>query len=48
MDGLVPLTIVVGVVLLYSGMQGVGLDGFRMSDSGLILDGIENFIDGGA
>ena len=39
MDDLVPLTVMVGAVLFCSGMQGVVLDGSRMLDPGLVLDG---------
>ena len=44
MDGLVPLTVMVGAVLFCSGKGEIILDGTR--DPGLVLDGVEDFIDG--
>ena len=46
MDGLMPLTVVVGASLFCSGMRGVMLDGSRTPDSGLILDDVEDYVDG--
>ena len=45
MDNFVPFTVVVGAVLFCSGMREVILDGSRMPDQRLILDGIEDFVD---
>ena len=44
-DGLVPLTIVVKAVFFYSGEYGI-LDCFRTSHQWLVLNGVENFVDG--
>jgi len=45
MDGLVPLT-VVGAVLFCFGMRGIVLDKSRTPDPELVLDGVEDFVDG--
>ena len=46
MDGLVPFTVVIRAILFCSGIRGIVLDGSRTPDSGLILDGVEDFVDG--
>jgi len=46
MDSLVSLTIVIRAILFCSRTRGVVLDGSRMPDPGLILDDVENFVDG--
>jgi len=46
MDGLVPLTIVVGAVLFCSGTRGVILDRSQTSDPKLSPNGVEDFVDG--
>jgi len=46
MSDLVLLTIVVKAILFCSGMRGAVLDGSQTPDSGLILDGVEDFVDG--
>jgi len=45
MDGFVPLTVVVGAVLFCPGMRGVVLYGSRTPRPGLVLDGVEDFVD---
>ena len=40
------LAVMVGAVLFCSEMCGVVLDGSWMPDPGLVLDGVEDFIDG--
>ena len=44
-DGLVPLVVVVGVILLQPRKREIVLDWSRASDSWLILDGVEDLID---
>ena len=46
MDAHVSLAAVVGEALFYFGMRGVILDGSRMLDSLLVLDGVEDLVDG--
>jgi len=46
MDGLAPLTVIVGAVLSCYGKLGIILDRSRTPDSGLIFNGVENFVDG--
>ena len=45
-DGLVPMSIVVRTVFFCSRECGVVLDRFWTSDSWLVLDGVEELIDG--
>jgi len=45
MDDLVSIAIVVEAVLFSSGTQKVVLDGFRMPDRRLVLDGVEDLVD---
>ena len=46
MDGLMLLAIMVRAVLFCSGMRGVIMDGSRMPDPQLVLDGVEDLFDG--
>ena len=46
MDDLVPLSFLVEVVLFCSGMRGVILDRSWTPDPGLVLDVVEDFVDG--
>jgi len=45
-DGLVSLSIIVGAVLFYSKMQWVVLYGTQKPDLWLVLDGVEDLVDG--
>jgi len=44
-DDFVPLAVVEGIILFYSGECGVVLDQSWTSDSRLIFDGVEDLID---
>jgi len=46
MDGLVPLIVMVGAGLFCSEKSGAILDESWMPDLWLVLDGVEDFIDG--
>ena len=46
MNGVVPLTVIVGAILFCSEKCRAILDGSWMPDLGLVLDGVEDFIDG--
>jgi len=46
MDGAVSLVVMKGAILFYPRERGVILDRSRMPDSRLLLDGIEDLIDG--
>ena len=46
MDGLVPLIVMVEAILFCFEMQGVVLDWSRTPDPELILDDVEDFVDG--
>ena len=46
MDGLVPFIVMVEAVFFCFRMRRVVLDGSRLPDPGLILDGVEDLIEG--
>jgi len=48
MDGLIPLTVMIRAILFCSDMRGVVLDRSQTPNPGLILNGVEDFIDGEA